>query len=439
MQTAQSGQTTQPASVPDSLAARFALTERHAWMLVAALMVGGIVALASATFGAHDRNDFAHYYLSATILLSGDDPYLVPLKPLCDQYGFEYDARIPYGANPPLLIRMFTCLAWLSPSVAFAIWATFQIVCLVAFLEATRRIVHWNATDVRFWLFVGLVLSSTSLQSHFVYSQVQLLVGAVIAAAYLARRNRRHLLACGLIALAAGFKIYPAVLLPWFVFSAASRRGDWLRRTAVVAVVTATVLAVVTGAATWISFIKNGLPVIHANTSVVSHTNYSIQAALVNGLGGLLPLVLPESGSHVAAIVARLAAPAIILAVYLLLYLRRMHLSDSAAFSVLVVTMILCSPVAWAHYLVLMIPPVAILFVASKRFADVRTRQVAYTAAALSLMPCLDASLFGISDHPLSWLVHYYPLYTLLIVAGLFLRLPGSFKFARPDGTARSP
>ena len=420
-------QTVQPTAASESFSVNNSFTERHAWMLAAVLMVGGIVALATAMVGARTITTILPTTISRR-------PFFARAKILTsfrsNRSAKNMDSNTTRefltAPNPPLLIRMFTWLAWLPPTAAFGVWSIVEIACLVGLFEATRRIVRWRADDVRFWLFVGLVVSSTSLQSHFVYSQVQLLVGVVIATAFLARRNGRGLLACGLIALATGFKIYPAVLLPWFVLSSASRPSDPLRRAAIAAAVFAGVFAV-TGPEAWISFARNGLPVIQANMSIVSHTNYSIQAVLINSLGGLTSYVQPDSDGHVVAAIARLASPVMILVVYLALYLRRRRLSDMAAFSVLTITMILCSPVAWSHYLVLMIPPAAILFANAGQFGTPRTRQTVYVLAVLALMPCLDSILLGASDHPLSWLVHYYPLYTLLALAILFFQAPKNF------------
>lgn len=406
------------------------------WVLVSILAAVGLMGIWQTLPGAASRNDFAHYYLSAKILLSGGDPYLVPLEPLCEEYGFEYDRRIPYGANPPLLIRMFSAIAWMPPTAAYGAWLGLQFGLLALLLEATRRILGWRANDVRWWLIVSLVLCSTSLRIHFYYSQVQVLVGAAIAWAYFARLRKRHLLACGLVALAAGFKLYPAVLLPWFVLAGVKDIREPLRRSLVVATGLGLALAA-TGPAAWISFIENGLPVIHHEGSVVSYTNYSLQAVLVNGLGGLLSQWLPENAAHVAGAVARAVALGTITAAYLYVWLRKP--GERAGFCLLIITMIACSPVAWAHYMVLMILPAALLIQAAQNLRDERLRWTAYATAWLVLMPDLDAPLlreFRHSAEVLTWIVHYYPLYLLALAAYLVVQIP---KRAAMIGAERLP
>lgn len=395
--------------------------ERHAWMLTAALIFSGILTQVKGLPGGFERNDFAHYYLSATILLRGENPYTVPLEPLCEEFGFEYDQRIPYGANPPLLIRAFTLIAWMPPQIAFGVWMAIELGLLCLLLECTRRIVGWHTHQVTWWLFVGFVLSSTSLQAHTYYSQVQLLVAAVLAVAFAARLKGQHWLACGLVALAAGFKIYPAVLLPWFVLFGAQSNKERCYRAGVVAGVLMLIVAV-TGVPAWISFVREGLPVIQSNMTVTSRTNYSLQALLVNALPGTLGLFgIAEAGS-IAATVARWSSPLVILATYLLLW--RKQLANYAAFCLLIVVMILCSPVAWSHYMVLMVLPAAILFRSAASMGSDHVRNLVYLVAGLSVTPELDGSFFSRSEHVIAWAIHYYPLYVLVAAAVLFVRLP---------------
>ena len=398
---------------------REVFTTRHAWLLAVAMIASGLFTQAKTLSNGYERNDFAHYYLSARILLSGENPYTVPLKPLCEKHGLEYDTRIPYGANPPMLIRALAAFAWMSPKVAFACWTLFQAGILILLLETTRRIVRWNIVQVQWWLFVGLVLSSTSLQSHVYYSQVQLFVAAVLVSALAFRMKGRHLLACGLAGFAAGFKIYPAVLLPWFVLFGAKDHKERLTRIGASTLGLCFVLAL-TGPAAWISFIQDGLPVLHSNSAVGSHTNYSLQAVLVNSLSGTLTLFGIQKAGAIAALIARVASPLVILSAYALIW--RKKFSDLAVYCLLTIVMIACSPVAWTHYMVLMIPPVAIIFRGSIQIENIRIRYLAYFLAALVLMPELDGSLWGASDHVVAWIIHYYPLYALIALATLLVK-----------------
>ena len=127
-----------------------------------------------------------------------------------------------------------------------------------------------------------------------------------------------------------------------------------------------------------------------------------------------------QSGT-IAAGAARLISPIVILAAYLLIW--RKQLADYAAFCLLLVVMILCSPVAWSHYMVLMVLPAAIFFRTAATIENERLRQLIYIVAGLSLMPDLDGSFFPRNDSAIAWAIHYYPLYALAVSAVLFVRL----------------
>ena len=176
---------------PDSTAGEIRLR-----ILAGVLIVFGLIRLLGSMAGAPYRNDFAHYYIGAQAVLAGDDPYAAPLEPLYEQLGFEYDRRIPLGNQPPLLLRMFTAVAWLPPAVGHAVWAVGQFACLAVLLWSVGQILAVGRRD-RWWpVFVALAINSTSLQSNFFYSQVQLLVAATLAVALLARLRGRAVLAC---------------------------------------------------------------------------------------------------------------------------------------------------------------------------------------------------------------------------------------------------
>jgi hypothetical protein len=79
-------------------------------------------------------NDFAHYYISSRLLLTGADVYSTPLQPEYERWGFRYTHPIPSATNPPLLVAIFVPFAMLPPRAAFWAWAFFEVVCLGSML-----------------------------------------------------------------------------------------------------------------------------------------------------------------------------------------------------------------------------------------------------------------------------------------------------------------
>lgn len=389
-------------------------------------LVAGALATVFSMHGRYRHSDFSHYYIAARIKLAGQNPYLVPLEDKCEEYGFVYDDRIPYGTHPPLILNLVSLVAWMPVQTAFLVWAAFQIASLVALLEMTRRILALPLTDIRFWLLAGLVINAPSVQSNFFYSQVQLFIAAGLTGAWYARIKGRDLVACGLIAGLAGFKLFPAVLLPWFVFTSTGLHlaapREWLRRIAMVAIVSLAVVAVA-GPAAWISFIYDGIPVVYASAQLTtSYTNYSLQAIILNILEGTLGETAVTDGARFV----RLATPIMAIGAYVLIYWYRKQLAYEAPLSILLIVMIASGPVCWANYLLLLVPVSALLYRAAHRYSDRRLRVATYAVAILLQAPTLDAGLLnlGLRDSAVGWMLHYYPFYLMVAAVLLLLHLP---------------
>jgi hypothetical protein len=317
-------------------------------------MAIGVLRLAASVEHAPYRNDFAHYYLSARILLAGDNPYETPLAPLCRELGLEYDARIPLGANPPLLILAVAAIAWLPLPTAYVIWGAMQAAALAVLLIAALRLLALDKRST-FWLMsIGVVLNATCVQRHFHYSQVQLLVAACLAWALLLHIENRRAASCALATLAAAFKIYPAVLLPWFLLADLRSARDLFRRALAVLWV-ATVIVAATGIDAWQSFFIDGLPVINRSVGS-SFTNYSLPALTSMIAGALWGRPLSPEIAHAAKLIGSGLAAAALAAAYLMVWRRR--LPPIPAFGLLTAATMASSLVCWTHYFVLMIVPI---------------------------------------------------------------------------------
>lgn len=375
----------------------------------AAAILVGIVNIAVVAQNADSRIDFTHYYVSAQYLNEGLNPYRTSLTPRFHELGFAEDIRIPYGANPPLLIRLMSPLALLPPSAAFTGWFLLQAVSLVGLLWTIRRILGPQVSRAQYVAMMAVFVNGTAIASHFSYSQVQLLVAWGIATALLLHLSGRTKSAVALITLAASFKIYPAVLIPWFMFSKLRGRQDFFERLAVSSVVLFAALAIV-GIDGWRSFIQDGLPTIQMSV-VGSWTNYSIPSFA----SASTSLLTEGTGPPVwSAAVGKLLAVLTITAVYL--RISRGDLKPQVAVSLLTLATMASSLVCWSHYFVLAALPAAVLVAES--FRDKRQSMLwPSLIAALLIAPALDAYLPNIEPIGLRVVVHFYPLYIMALAA----------------------
>jgi hypothetical protein len=178
--------------------------------------------------------DFSHYYLASRLLLEAKPVYSTPITPLYSQYGFIPFHDWSMVANTPPLLWLFAPFALLQPRQGFAAWVLLEIGSLCAVLWLTWRLLGSRLSG-RGWLFAcAAVLASDAIYWQFYGSQAQLLLTAVVLAAYALHRARKHTSACLALACAGVLKLFPFILLPWFVWRSGGTIRDRIRRAAIV-------------------------------------------------------------------------------------------------------------------------------------------------------------------------------------------------------------
>jgi alpha-1,2-mannosyltransferase len=302
------------------------------------------------------QQDFAHYYLSGRLWSEGVSPYPVELGTLHARYNFDMVDVIPHATNPPPLVWLFAPLTTLSPWAAYLVWVALQGLSLLALLWGVRCLLG-DRLPVDAWLMLSaLTWVSAPVYAHFRDGQVQLLLAALILAAYaLQRRGWRHG-AVALITLTGMLKLFPLALVPWFVWQASPRwRGRALY--ALEAVGLAAVIAALTGPHAWHEFATYGLPIIQAYL-VDTPTNYSVTAwisAMARASG------VPATPAALAGWL-RLGTLASVSGIVLAYAAGLRHRDEpELPFALLSIAMVVGSPTAWAHYLVLLIAPLTLM------------------------------------------------------------------------------
>jgi hypothetical protein len=354
--------------------------------------------------------DFNHYYVSSRMLLQGQNPYLNSIEPMCRQMGFTFNKVLPISGYPPSFLRLFAPLAALPPRVAFAVWVAGEVVCLAVILWCTRCLLR-DRLSGRGWLFVcAAALASETLYWHFVYSQVQLLLAALVMVAYLAHRRGHHTAACLTVAGAGMLKFFPFVLLPWFIW----RSGDNTRRLrcAGLAAVFCAGLFFLTGPSLWKDFVQYGMPMA-VREEMGLNFHYSL-AALVTNLG------LVGNASHTQFWwTAGTVSGLLVVALAYGLSLRRREVPD-LEFSLLSVAMLAGTVTVQGHYFVGLVFPLAL---AAVRVAARPTRLgVLFLAVVLLLINAVTPPppSFLADRIYLKIFANWIPLYGVLAL-GVFL------------------
>lgn len=377
-----------------------------------------VVAIGSVLPIRANRIDFAHYYASSRLLWEGKSPYSTRLAPLYEKYGFvvEKENDTPKGTNPPPLLWLFAPLTLLSPRPAFVAWVVVQAVSLCALLWMTRCFLR-DRLSPRGWFFVcAAAVASTTVYWHFYYSQVQLLLAALVLAGYGCHRAGKSTAACLLVTSAGLIKLYPLVLLPWFVWSGRGRVRHRIGRIILVLLFGA-VVVVMTGIGLWHDFFTLGLGLV-TDLAVNSTINFSLPSLLTNLDYAAYGFTPPASVAHASWLAGVSVGLICILLAYLSCYLSS---SDpEIEFCLLSVAMLAGSITTWPHYFVFLIFPMAVVALrvaahpSGSQLLGFALLMIVFTNLGIPGGASLDRHIY------LKILVNYLPLYGLLAL-GIFL------------------
>ena len=300
-------------------------------------------------------NDFAHYYISSRLLLTGADLYSTPLEPEYQRWGFRYTHPIPTATNPPLLVAIFAPFALLPPMAAFGAWVFLEIVSLGCILVLTWRLVADRLSVPARWLVCGAVVASAPIYWHFFFSQCQLLIAAVILLAYWCLRNGRPVSACVAVTTTVWLKLFPAVLIPWFVWRS-SREWSTRWKCAGAVLAWSAALVVASGLGNWQQFWTHGMKVVDDWITWQIHFNFTVPS-FVKNTAWLLHGFNPEwSELRAWANVGAMIGMVLIILAYGVCW-KNAHGGTNAdlesEFCLLTAAMLAGVSEAWGHYFVL--------------------------------------------------------------------------------------
>ena len=205
--------------------------------------------------------DFSHYYVSSRPALEGQNPYTCTLEAESRRWGFVGFEQIPRATNPPTLVWLVAAVAWAPPVVAFWAWTTLQVMCLVIVLGLTRWLLHGRLSARGWWFLLAGVVSSPTIYYHFWFSQVQLLLAALVLGGFACLQRGHRAAACALVTTAGLLKLFPLMLLPWFLWRG-GEGGRALWRRAGVTIVVGLGVVSATGWGLWRDYFRFAAPIL---------------------------------------------------------------------------------------------------------------------------------------------------------------------------------
>ena len=341
--------------------------------------------------------DFSYYWTAASHLLHGEPIYSAqqlsgPYVPQ-GQNGFLYPppfaaVMTPYPIAFPDGYRSAMWL-WAANGAAILAAGTWAVARSIGLFERVRA-----ATGLGPWILFAAVFGFPPVVGELVLGNVHILLFGLLAFAWLGirRGDRKGEMWAGLaVGIAAMIKIFPALLILWFLFTGRHRAATW----AVIGGLAAIVVTLpITGIQPWFDF-----PVALMNLSSSSDTRDT-----------LAPTIWLTSVMDFGT--ARLVVTAI--ALVILAWTAR-RLSTRRSFVVAVLLSVLIAPALYHHYLAILVLPFLLLLP--------EAGALPWLALAYLLMSGGEQAALG----DLSWIVNRgLPTAGALILLGvpMFLRRP---------------
>ena len=210
-------------------------------------------------------DDFVTFYRAAGRILAGQ-----PLYQLADLHNDPLGAWYKY---PPLFALLLTPLTRLPLRTALEVWNGLNLAALATAIWAVTR-AHgrrWSEAAPPALLFAALALLFQPVLDTLIYGQMDLVLLGLLALTYLALRTGHPAWAGPPLALAIGFKVYPALLLLYLLL-----RRDWRALASCALAGGALLLGSLpfTGLAPWQTFVTTVLIAGNGATAWVENVNF---------------------------------------------------------------------------------------------------------------------------------------------------------------------
>jgi Glycosyltransferase family 87 len=293
----------------------------------------------------YNRQDFNRYYADAMTLQKGGNPWQLFEVEDTAKEGVE-DRQVAY---PPAFYLMFSPLTRVRGEPARWIWEGLQIVALISALIIVLREVGLAANKTLIAFAFAFAFLFPPLHSALHWGQPTPLLLLLLVASWASARRGWDIMAGALLAVATLLKIFPGVVGGYFLFG---RRWRVLAFSLIFAAILSMCLLVLYGVHRNLDFLR-GTRVStiwldrRRNLSIIGSLYALLSAGAAAGKANvyLRRSLIGLACFSIVAISGKLASPG-----------PDEPVTSGLSWSLWVISSILLSPVAWDHYLVLIIP-----------------------------------------------------------------------------------
>ena len=311
-------------------------------------------------------NDFYQDWNSARNLRNGL-PIYADIDLTIERYLGRSPRDWPTGfwrvnAHPPASVLLVYPFAWLGYQNAFFVWTltSFAALAIALWLIVRHLDIQLSASSVL--PCVAMLLLCYPFRSQVNQGQFNLLILLLVTLVWVAARSGCSRCAGVALGVATVVKLFPGLLFLYFVL-----QREWKVVTFGAATVAAIAvfMAMAFPATTLHTYLVEVLPSLNQWQSHASNISLiGFWSKLFDPIPGGPIAILPVWHSHVLARVGGLLSCGAALAATIVVILQARKRSDlDLAFGLLVTTTLLVSPLTWEHYLVLLILPIAIMWV----------------------------------------------------------------------------
>ncbi len=324
------------------------------------------------------HHDFSVFYSAAIALREHLDPYTVDLVPIGQRMGMKIWPLV-HTTDTPFALLLFMPFSLVAPATAHTIWIALNGIAMAGALILLIR-PKYSGLDLRMALAIAaLALLYAPVTENFLFSQRQALILLLLVLVMRSLESGREARAGLLLALAAAYRVFPILMVGYFVV-----RRQW--RPLMFIALGLALVGAVTVVAMGLPLCANFLRGVHLALIATSDpADVAIRGLIIRSLAKVFGDRLDsrmEMLQRVTIVCAQLTI--LTLTVRPALYNPQQAVFDPRSYGLWIAATVVLSPLSWIHYMILLLIPLVAIAAAADRHQC--SRRAFYAAVASYLL-----------------------------------------------------